>query len=121
MRLERFDSLHRWNWFIRSRGARVEQSMTDDAGANACIGAVAAAELQAIAAHSGLRSWQLGGRPLLPVVQGGMGVGISAGGLAGTVAGLGGVGTISSVALRRRHPDLMAQTEHLEGEEAKER
>jgi nitronate monooxygenase len=84
--------------------------MTDDAGANACIGAVAAAELQAIAAHSGLRSWQLGGRPLLPVVQGGMGVGISAGGLAGTVAGLGGVGTISSVDLRRHHPDLMART-----------
>jgi nitronate monooxygenase len=84
--------------------------MTDDAGANACIGAVAAAELQAVAAHSGLRSWQLGGRQLLPVVQGGMGVGISAGGLAGTVAGLGGVGTISSVDLRRHHPDLMART-----------
>jgi nitronate monooxygenase len=84
--------------------------MTDDAGANACIGAVAAAELQAIAARSGLRSWHLGGKPLLPIVQGGMGVGISAGGLAGTVAGLGGVGTISSVDLRRHHPDLMART-----------
>lgn len=84
--------------------------MTDDAGANACIGAVAAAELQAIAAHSGLAPWRLGGKELLPVVQGGMGVGISAGGLAGTVAGLGGVGTISSVDLRRHHPDLMART-----------
>jgi nitronate monooxygenase len=84
--------------------------MTDDPGANACIGAVAAAELQAIAMRSGLRPWRLGGKDLLPVVQGGMGVGISAGGLAGTVAGLGGIGTISSVDLRRHHPDLMART-----------
>lgn len=84
--------------------------MTDDAGANARIGAVAAAELQAIAGRSGLRPWRIGGRELLAVVQGGMGVGISAGGLAGTVAGLGGIGTISSVDLRRHHPDLMART-----------
>nr|MBP7574848.1 nitronate monooxygenase [Rhodoferax sp.] len=49
-------------------------------------------------------------------VQGGMGVGVSAGGLAGTVAGLGGVGTISSVDLRRLHPDLMAKTGHLDKE-----
>ncbi|MHB1121780.1 MAG: NAD(P)H-dependent flavin oxidoreductase [Ramlibacter sp.] len=66
--------------------------------------------MQAIAAASGLRPWQVGGRTLLPIVQGGMGVGVSAGGLAGTVAGLGGVGTISSVDLRRHHPDLMART-----------
>ncbi|MFL6715490.1 MAG: NAD(P)H-dependent flavin oxidoreductase [Burkholderiaceae bacterium] len=39
-----------------------------------------------------------------------MGVGISAHRLAGTVAGLGGLGTISSVDLRRHHADLMAQT-----------
>ncbi|HZW22663.1 MAG TPA: nitronate monooxygenase family protein [Noviherbaspirillum sp.] len=50
------------------------------------------------------------GRPLLPIVQGGMGVGVSAHRLAGNVARLGGVGTISSVDLRRHHPDLMAQT-----------
>jgi nitronate monooxygenase len=50
------------------------------------------------------------GRSLLPIVQGGMGVGVSAHRLAGTVAGLGGVGTISSVDLRRHHPDLMAQS-----------
>lgn len=50
------------------------------------------------------------GKSLLPVVQGGMGVGISAHHLAGTVASLGAVGTISSVDLRRHHPDLMAQT-----------
>lgn len=39
-----------------------------------------------------------------------MGVGISAHRLAGTVAGLGAVGTISSVDLRRHHKDLMART-----------
>jgi nitronate monooxygenase len=47
---------------------------------------------------------------LLPVVQGGMGVGISAHRLAGAVARHGAVGTVSSVDLRRHHPDLMAQT-----------
>jgi nitronate monooxygenase len=52
------------------------------------------------------------GRTLLPVVQGGMGVGISAHRLAGTVASLGAVGTISSVDLRRHHPDLMAATKN---------
>ena len=47
---------------------------------------------------------------LLPIVQGGMGVGVSAHRLAGTVAGLGAVGTIASVDLRRHHPDLMSKT-----------
>ncbi len=37
-------------------------------------------------------------------------MGVSAHRLAGTVAGLGALGTISSVDLRRHHPDLMAQT-----------
>ncbi|HJV85062.1 MAG TPA: nitronate monooxygenase family protein [Noviherbaspirillum sp.] len=50
------------------------------------------------------------GKSLLPIVQGGMGVGVSAHRLAGTVARLGGIGTISSVDLRRHHADLMAQT-----------
>ncbi|MCC7327089.1 MAG: nitronate monooxygenase [Burkholderiales bacterium] len=50
----------------------------------------------------------LRGRSTLPVVQGGMGVGISAHRLAGAVAQAGAVGTISSVDLRRHHPDLMA-------------
>ncbi len=54
---------------------------------------------------------QLKGKSLLPIVQGGMGVGISAHRLAGSVAKLGAVGTISSVDLRRHHTDLMAQTE----------
>lgn len=64
--------------------------------------------------QAGLRMLNIRGHALLPVVQGGMGVGISAGGLAGAVAALGGVGTISSVDLRRLHPDLMAQTSHIE-------
>lgn len=42
-----------------------------------------------------------------PLVQGGMGVGVSAHRLAGSVAREGCVGTISSVDLRRHHPDLM--------------
>lgn len=46
-----------------------------------------ASSLQALALRHGLRPWILRGRSLLPVVQGGMGVGVSAGGLAG-VAGL---------------------------------
>ena len=49
-------------------------------------------------------------RTALPVVQGGMGVGVSAHRLAGAVAACGAVGTISSVDLRRHHPDLMAAT-----------
>ena len=76
----------------------------------------AAHALIALADDAGLRPLRLGGKSLLPVVQGGMGVGVSAGGLAGTVAGMGGVGTLSSVDLRRKHPDLMAQTEHLSKE-----
>jgi nitronate monooxygenase len=51
------------------------------------------------------------GRALLPIVQGGMGVGISAHRLAGAVARENAVGTLSSVDLRRHHPDLMAATE----------
>ena len=49
-------------------------------------------------------------KSVLPIVQGGMGIGVSAHRLAGSVAQLGAVGTISSVDLRRLHPDLMAQT-----------
>lgn len=52
------------------------------------------------------------GREFLPIVQGGMGVGVSAHRLAGTVASLGGVGTIASVDLRRHHPDLMETSRH---------
>ena len=64
-------------------------------------------------AQSGLAPMTLAGRTLLPVVQGGMGVGISAHRLAGAVASWGGVGTLSSVDLRRHHPDLMERTQGL--------
>ena len=53
---------------------------------------------------------RLKGRSLLPIVQGGMGVGVSAHRLAGAVARLNALGTISSVDLRRHHHDLMAAT-----------
>ena len=55
-------------------------------------------------------SFLLKGRALRPVVQGGMGVGISAHRLAGSVASQGALGTIASIDLRRHHADLMAQS-----------
>jgi nitronate monooxygenase len=75
---------------------------------------VATAEaLQAALATHGLTPLRLRNKTLLPIVQGGMGVGVSAHRLAGSVARLGALGTISSVDLRRHHPDLMARTQHL--------
>jgi nitronate monooxygenase len=53
-------------------------------------------------------TWTLRGRRLLPIVQGGMGVGVSAHRLAGAVARAGAMGTNSSVELRQLHPDLLA-------------
>src|ERR1700761_6662449 len=47
------------------------------------------------------------GRSLLPIVQGGMGVGISAHRLAGSVAREGAMGTIASIDLRHHHTDLV--------------
>ena len=67
-------------------------------------------ELQPLWQSSGLKPLRIGMRSLLPVVQGGMGVGISAHRLAGNVAAQGAVGTISAIDLRRHHPDLMART-----------
>ncbi len=79
-------------------------------------------DLDRLLGKGGLRPLVLAGRTLLPVVQGGMGVGVSAAQLAGAVARQGGVGTISSVDLRRLHPDLMARTAHLDKEaDARER
>lgn len=73
-----------------------------------------------LAIHPALQPLRLGGRELLPIVQGGMGVGVSAHRLAGSVAAENAVGTLSSVDLRRQHPDLMEATGHLRvGEEAK--
>ncbi|MDE2260146.1 MAG: nitronate monooxygenase, partial [Betaproteobacteria bacterium] len=62
---------------------------------------------------SGLRPLVIKGKTVLPIVQGGMGVGISAHRLAGSVAALGGMGTISSIDLRHHHPDLLAATRGL--------
>ncbi|AXK39307.1 NAD(P)H-dependent flavin oxidoreductase [Crenobacter cavernae] len=61
---------------------------------------------------------RLAGRTLLPVVQGGMGVGISAKRLAGAVAREGGVGTIASVDLRHLHEDLLAESKHAKDQAA---
>src|SRR3954470_14967279 len=58
---------------------------------------------------SPLPQWRLGSRKLIPIVQGGMGVGVSAHRLAGSVARAGAMGTISSVELRQHHPDLLAR------------
>ena len=63
--------------------------------------------------HAALRPLHLCGREVLPIVQGGMGVGVSAHRLAGSVAAENAVGTISSVDLRRHHPDLMERTADL--------
>jgi len=77
-------------------------------------------DLDLLLQRSGLQALTLRGRRLLPIVQGGMGVGVSAQGLAGAVASAGGMGTLSSVDLRRHHPDLMERTEgHCHGDEAK--
>jgi nitronate monooxygenase len=75
------------------------------------------ADLLDLLRRSPLSSLSLGGRTLLPIFQGGMGVGVSGHRLAGTVAGLGAVGTLSSVDLRRHHPDLMARTTGLPQDE----
>ncbi|NDU86432.1 MAG: nitronate monooxygenase [Ferrovum sp.] len=56
-----------------------------------------------------LKPLMIRGKKLLPVVQGGMGVGISAHRLAGTVAAMGGMGTIASIDLRHHHQDLLAR------------
>ncbi|MGZ5235811.1 MAG: NAD(P)H-dependent flavin oxidoreductase [Caldimonas sp.] len=69
--------------------------------------------MAALSRLGGLAQLHLAGRDLLPIVQGGMGVGVSAHRLAGSVAALGAVGTISSVDLRRHHPDLMERTHEL--------
>jgi nitronate monooxygenase len=61
---------------------------------------------------SSLPLWKLKTRTLLPIVQGGMGVGISAHRLAGSVARVGALGTISSVDLRHHHPDLIERAKH---------
>jgi nitronate monooxygenase len=60
--------------------------------------------------RSPLKRLRLKGKSLLPIVQGGMGVGVSSHRLAGAVALEGAVGTIASIDLRHHHPDLLART-----------
>lgn len=55
---------------------------------------------------SSLPLFSFKGKQLLPIVQGGMGVGVSAHKLAGTVANCGAIGTIASIDLRHHHEDL---------------
>lgn len=55
-------------------------------------------------------SFSVKGKKLLPIVQGGMGIGISAHRLAGAVAKEGAMGTIASVDLRHHHPDLVERS-----------
>ena len=66
--------------------------------------------MPAMLADARLPPFVLKGRALKPIVQGGMGVGISAHRLAGSVAAEGALGTIASVDLRRHHDDLMARS-----------
>ena len=68
-----------------------------------------------------LPTWKLRGRALPPIVQGGMGLGISAHRLAGTVARLGAMGTVASVELRQHHPDLLEQGKDIRDKAALER
>jgi nitronate monooxygenase len=63
-------------------------------------------------------SFAIRGHTLLPIVQGGMGVGISAHRLAGTVARAGAVGTIASIDLRHHHADLTEQSKHCRDRDA---
>ncbi|KXW56435.1 nitronate monooxygenase family protein [Ferrovum sp. PN-J185] len=56
--------------------------------------------------HTTLPIFKFKDKKLLPIVQGGMGIGISAHRLAGTVAKYGAIGTIASIDLRHHHPDL---------------
>ncbi len=50
------------------------------------------------------------GKELIPIVQGGMGIGVSASGLSSAVARENGLGTIASVDLRHLHEDLLAES-----------
>jgi len=64
-------------------------------------------------AGNDLKPLRLAGRAVLPIVQGGMGVGISGHRLAGAVAGCNAVGTLSAADARRSHADLMARTRNI--------
>ncbi|MDO9064912.1 MAG: nitronate monooxygenase family protein [Sulfuricella sp.] len=71
--------------------------------------------------HTDLPLFKIKGKELLPIVQGGMGVGVSAHHLAGAVAKENALGTIASIDLRRHHPDLMEQSMHPKSKDAMDR
>ncbi|MBP6116116.1 MAG: nitronate monooxygenase [Neisseriaceae bacterium] len=56
-------------------------------------------------------------RELIPIVQGGMGVGVSAHKLSSAVARQNGIGTIASVDLRHLHEDLLAKSKENQTQE----
>ena len=60
--------------------------------------------------HNDFKPLQIRGRELIPIVQGGMGVAISASSLSSAVARENGVGTIASVDLRHLHEELLADS-----------
>ncbi|MGC8643779.1 MAG: NAD(P)H-dependent flavin oxidoreductase [Isosphaeraceae bacterium] len=68
--------------------------------------------------NSCLPPLRIKGQSLLPIVQGGMAVGVSAHRLAGNVARLGALGTIASVDLRQHHPDLLERSSRGRDKEA---
>ena len=68
-----------------------------------------------------LKPLKLAGKEILPIVQGGMGVGVSAHRLAGAVARENAMGTIASIDLRHHHPDLMEQTDRCRDRDAIDR
>jgi nitronate monooxygenase len=71
--------------------------------------------------YSGFKPLKLAGKEILPIVQGGMGVGVSAHKLAGAVARENAMGTIASIDLRHHHPDLMEQTDRCRDRDAIDR
>jgi nitronate monooxygenase len=68
-----------------------------------------------------MKTLRIGNKECRPLVQGGMGVGVSAHRLAGSVARAGCAGTISSIDLRRHHDDLMRATGRARDRQAIER
>ncbi len=72
-------------------------------------------------AAAGMRLLKLRNHRLLPVVQGGMGVGVSAHRLASAVARTGALGTVASVDLRHHHSDLMEQSRRVRDRETLDR
>ena len=68
-----------------------------------------------------MQTLRLGSKECRPLVQGGMGVGVSAHRLAGTVARAGCAGTVSSIDLRRHHDDLMRSLGRSRDKQAVER